>query len=730
MRALKGSRTVYGPQFTIPVPTVVNTGTFARTHISQPGSRIFYVDPVSGTNTTDNATTIAKAMFWNGTNLIDASGSTTGAGSVLYGTDPLNPSGPINTVRTLACCLPRSDGSDVGSTSGTIGPVTPAGKTRSGFPDWFLVKRVTTLDIDADRTTWATASGGSQPVAGLNIAAGVDATHRSILSCYGDPLSQFRPKFINATATIGDFFSLFNVGHNFSLVTGLWVDGGPRGVSTARAMGYLSSNASDLDVNFEDCWFYRTAAEVAIGNGGTVESPYAGGNGWKGGIRFEGCIFTDAWGAGKLQGMYLAGAAGSRFKMKNNIFIRCGHNVDPTIQSPFNPDGTGWLYGGFAGGNRNAYISGECDTANSSVDFNIFLCGASGFQNRCGAPMHGNFLYEGYANVGAASGYPPGTTSTGDIVDNWLQRLAPPADGSGGVPANVPGWGWQFGGGFYGGNFQRNVFSQAQWATGDYSGGMYGFSLASIIDDPDVPLHRATTNNNISANIFDAVYGAHFGGDPQNAVYETDGATSAEFQWQGPITGWGNPSIVGTVLTCTPIPGYTGAPSYQWMKDAVNIGGATSSTYTMVLGDLTATNYGIRCKVTGITYAAGNTPGLSGNVFTNNVITAVDITSNSRRVTTFAPTGVTGSATTDTAYSSNRLYTALATAKSTEGWTDETRTLKSYLQSIGQTISTADGVQEFYNLVIAQQRGTNSVALWDGRKILNHLRAGRGMSAL
>ena len=89
------------------------------------------------------------------------------------------------------------------------------------------------------------------------------------------------------------------------------------------------------------------------------------------------------------------------------------------------------------------------------------------------------------------------------------------------------------------------------------------------------------------------------------------------------------------------------------------------------------------------------------------------------------PTGVTAPSATDTVYTANTLYATIAAAKSGQGWLDETRTLKTYLVSLGKVVTTTDGAQEYYNLVTAMQRGNIDTNLWSGKKLCNPIRAGR-----
>ncbi len=382
-----------------------------------------------------------------------------------------------------------------------------------------------------------------------------------------------------------------------------------------------------------------------------------------------------------------------------------------------------------ASANRNGYISGAKNISKSETTDCVMLIGSSGWQERSGTNMIGNFFYEGYLGVGATQGVAaPSTAVTGIYTDNVLQRFAPLPITNGVNPC--PGWGFLFGGGLYGSEVTRNIFSQAQFSSRDGSGSSYGLALSAYYGDTDEPYHRALTNLNIHDNIFDVVFDGPTSGAAPSAIYENVASDRTEpyGQFAFPITGtW----TAGQVLTCVPDPGYTGTPSYQWNYNNTPISGETSATHTALSGELTgATGFrGLRCYVTGVNYTGVNV-GIVGNTITNNVFSNQLTTGNSTRKAFGIPTGNTAPNSTNTVYATNRHYATLATAKAAEGWTDETRTLKSYLQSLGYTVTTYDGAQEFYDAVTAMGRDNMNYNVWSGKAINNHIRAGRGLSAL
>lgn len=736
--AFFGSGGQFGPQFTVPVPTSLTgwvSGVAPDLTTAQAGSRLIYIGP-SGTEVTNTATARAKLYFWNGTNIVDASGFTSPGGTgTLYGTDPFNPTLPAaGYYKRWSSVAPRNDASDIGSLTGIIGAngsggTGPAGFTRAGKPDWYMFQRGQTFDLNADITAWNAASGGSQILHCLMTQTGKSASERCVGGTWG-ALTTARPAFKNVPAAAGAFFATNIAGWNFVLITGWKFDGSDRSVCAPQSMDLLVSTTAERDVNFEDCWWDRCAAQIAVGSGSTVETQFGGvPSSWHGGIRFEGCIISNTWVAGVgCSGIYHGGAHyDSRITMKSCVFLRNGHEQDPTTKATYSPDGTVWAYGGNALKNHNFYLSGGTDSGNSFVKDNVSIVGASGAQWRSGGYFEGNFMYEGYFSLGFGSGYPPSTAVAGSCLNNVLQRFAPLTDGAGGVPINVPGWGYQVGGGAYGIEVAYNIYSQAQHGTIDSSGIGYGIGLSWFIDDADTPTNRATTNMNIHHNILDGDFT-----DIPSIFQEIDGANNTELGWPGVMTGWGTAPDTGTVLTCTPLTGYTGTPSYQWMKDTVDIAGQTSATYTMVAGDKAAVSNGIRCRVTGISYAAGTSPALKTNTIANNISCISGGATNLKRLALGTYSGVTNASVTDTTYTTNTTYGSLALAKAGQSWLDETRTLKKWLQSKGVSVSSTDGASEYDAAVTAMWRGSSTFdrQYFSGKAINNYIRAGRNMSLL
>jgi hypothetical protein len=73
--------------WTLPVPTPAQgTNYTQRRSLTETGSRLHYISVDHGNDDT------GEIYFWNGTNIMDASGSTLGSDGQPYGTDPMNPS--------------------------------------------------------------------------------------------------------------------------------------------------------------------------------------------------------------------------------------------------------------------------------------------------------------------------------------------------------------------------------------------------------------------------------------------------------------------------------------------------------------------------------------------------------------------------------------------------------------------------------------------------------------
>jgi hypothetical protein len=137
-----------------PVPTTLDTTGYCLTDLQQPGSRIYYIS-ISGDNST------AEIYFWDGTQIVDYTGSSIGIGGVAYGTDPMNPTGPIRPFARWSYVVPRRPGwgsIEIGEPwDGTSYKAPGADRcaTRYEYPDWWLFKRGDTFDLFDDYLSFA-----------------------------------------------------------------------------------------------------------------------------------------------------------------------------------------------------------------------------------------------------------------------------------------------------------------------------------------------------------------------------------------------------------------------------------------------------------------------------------------------------------------------------------------------------------------------------------------------
>lgn len=171
----------------IPTPVAANTSTYALDHGLQPGSRIYYIDPLGGA-----APAAGKYYLWNGSAIIDNTGSLTGAGGVPYGADPLNPTGPVVAYAHFEACGPtrfsvapgvRAGDHAVGSS--IYDPVTFARPPDS--PDWWLFKRGTTYNTKNSLASYKTAVPSCTVTAhaSLGLCGGKAVGAEQVLGSYG-----------------------------------------------------------------------------------------------------------------------------------------------------------------------------------------------------------------------------------------------------------------------------------------------------------------------------------------------------------------------------------------------------------------------------------------------------------------------------------------------------------------------------------------------------------------
>lgn len=316
MRILKGTRgfqiqDVGSAGWTIPVPSVVNTGTFPRRDRQQPGTRIYYIDDTGGLDpiatgwVAPSSTVLGDVYFWDGTNIIDSDGSTTGAGAVAYGTDPLNPTGPIKPFKSWAYVAPREGASkDIGDiTTNNLG-VYDRDLFRSTFPDWWLFKRGVEKDLYDDLRNQFDATGRTATAipAGIVVraACGRNSTELAVIGAYG-PLSAGRASlrhpqgnsFFGMNGTSPNYHDVFYFG---ILVNGMARDRALRPVdyngkflnhdTSIAGANFLNLDTKFTNVRFEDIHWWGSGPSIQWLTAMTTPTP---------GFTMHRCIITDSW---------------------------------------------------------------------------------------------------------------------------------------------------------------------------------------------------------------------------------------------------------------------------------------------------------------------------------------------------------------------------------------------------------------------------------------------------
>lgn len=496
--------------WTRPVPTTFDTSVYSLTDLEQPGSRICYISN-NGNDTS------GEIYFWDGSQIVDSSGSPFGEGGLAYGTDPLNPAGPVKPFQRWPYVAPRRNGSeDIGTPwDGTSykAPGELRSSTRYGYPDWWLFKRGETYNLYQQYLSFAQEtdpalteiSGGS-----LTMSGGKSETERQIIGAYGD-LSEPRPRFINPPHSI--FIRRWaDPDPKHMAWLSLHLDG--RGEMRGGGLGFLYQSSEAVDILIEDCLFDAVTG-ITIQNS-SVDAT------------FRRCVVIDAFrdDHNRIQGMYFSGKRDTRLRIEECIFMRNGFaGGDPEI--------TGWppqddqyydIY------NRNFYLSGECNNMESGVFDTISMIGASGDQFRCGMKIERNFFYQGYVSLGAHGGYPDDEGPTGSLLDNVLLRF----DGENtNDNRGHPGWGLSLTSGAHQVEVARNIVSGAQ-----HEKNFYGLSIDALGWYCYCHVFNfATRDNHIHGNIFDT-------GSADGAVRVVDGVQDESLS----CSGWEYPGVTGNTV--------------------------------------------------------------------------------------------------------------------------------------------------------------------------------------
>jgi len=617
--------------WTIPIPVAYDTSTYDLTDHRQPGSRLFYISN-EGSDPSGNESPTGQIYFWDGIQIVDATGSSTAVDGTPYGTDPMHPTGAIKPYKRWVYVAPRRtdfgvSNSKVGAEWGGADYAAPGrGDFRAGFPDWWMFKRGNTFDLQAEYLSFAQetnpslteTSGGS-----ITIPGGSSANEIQVVGAYGD-LAHVRPRFINPNS--GTFLDAVFGPIKHAAYLSLHFDGRGTNNATANGVRFRYQPNTSINILLEDLWL------EALGGSFIEESGLE--------ITLRRVLITDAFNKVEekqhVQGLYTNGTRDARIRIEESILMRNGFkHGDPELSWPPSGDQTWDVF------DRNMYLSGECDNDICGVFDTVSMIGASGDQFRPGMRLERNFFYQGYIQMGASGGYPDSEGPTGTMLDNVLQRFKGTGTND---DRGQPGWGMLLGSGAYKVEVARNIVTSAQ-----YPASTPGFSLDNLTwYCYSHNFNYATRENNIHDNIFDS-------GSASSAIQIIDGG--------GNQAGY----------DCGPPPGVAGTTGNYIVNNILINANWTESEYLWVPDSTPIPN--------------------------------------------------------DTYFADNAMYSDILTAAASHDWNDPDRTLKSYLESIGVTVTSDDGFIEYFNEAKNQRRGYWREE-YTAKPLVSYIRAGFGMDAL
>ena len=599
-------------------PKPLDVSVFPALNAEQPGSRLFFLDPDTGDDD------LAEILFWDGTNIINESGSITNAQGELYGTDPLEPNeAAITPYRLWPYIAPRrSPTLDIGTPWDGVSINEQCGggslgSFRADYPDWYLTKRGSSTDLQATVLEFIHQTDPTvleSPFSGLSIPGSADPAYPQVFGAYGS-LALPRPRYYNYWKTAFVNKGQLPIPRNI-VYESIHFDGDGR--FGAMAFNFLYQNSDSRGFLVEDCLL-----------DGCKNSQQQGDLH----ITFRRTLIVDATDG---QGYFFSGTPDTVWRSEQCIWMRNGFPKDPKLNWP--PAGSQFYYTK----DRNMYISGECNHMQSGIFDSLSLYGASGDQYRCGMRVERNFFYQGYVSLGAKGGYPDTRGPTGAVLDNVLQNFK-------GRDTNQntgqPGWGYSFGSGAYAVDFARNILSCAQEPV--MSNTVLTINALSWYCYSHT-FHHPTRNNNVHSNILD---------NGETWPYEAIKVLEGVFDDDLVCSDWSYPGVLNNTIT----------QNILINKDA-------------------------------IPYRYATFPAAVGTVDT-------------------------------TIMNNNTMYTTRASAALAEGWPFPDRTLKSYMEDLGFTVTSADGYIEFFNEAIQQRKG-----YWrkefTGRALVNYFREGFGMPSL
>ncbi len=721
---------------------------------AQVGTRIHYIDYVSGQDGTKGSggqgsawsylgtdTTLPDFYLWDGTNILDSAGRTAPAegpsSGVPYGTDPENPSGPVKPFKTYGFCGLRGGtgqpGVQASLVTGRI--LSTASYPRANKPDWWLFKRGVTHDYGVDMLAWqlyyngATTtsmciSGGNPPVGSIQLigAWGGPTVERPLIRQAASP-------FFYRNATTGDF--------TFGRVKlkSLHFDGSDRSLRVGGAGTTITVSDGDSgngEFLMEDCW---------VDQNGQID--------YESDVPFRQfrCIVTDAFDTGgtSAQGLFFAdksarhvGTASTltgTLNVTECVYARNGYTINPNITWPPSANNSR---------TRNLYLTGDIDQSATSLSDNILLYGASSDQLRCGGAFERNFIYSGSMSLG---GHGQAGHTTNTCVDNVLlvYKLEAGITGSG-----QPMWGYNL---IWGanGSITGNILTNAAW--GGASIMSQGLFIEGKGGNPADVTDGQTAGMTISGNIFDCA-------SATTGVLTTNGGYYA-MQFS-PLPNLGANTIDGNIFIKNTGSGSLLRNSTTWAgwwqdqtanstsrytaDDSVSLTNHNSIISPAVVDTTKSQNWVMTCtsagppavfSVVGYNKSPGTTLGAQANAtegspYSNAYFSYSNL---SNQGVPFSVGNIICWVINEAGYAdptvvgTNTTYANVAAAAFGEGYPDTSRSLKTYLQSLGHVVTSADGYTEAIALLKTCRKGSWSTTL-TAKAINNYIREGWGMSAL
>lgn len=705
--------------WTTPTPKTRDTSTYALMHISQPGSRIYYVSSSAGTDS--NSTSVADVYFWDGANIIDSSGSTTGAGGVAYGTNPFNPTGPIKPFKTWCKVWWKSGGAEYTATPSTVvvGSGIPNSGGRNTFSDWVLFAVGDTWDISADLAAYGSSQ---QANSSLAMPGSADASYPQVAGYYGDIASTARPRFTKPQ-TVGfctrNYSASATTWRNVNHLS-LHFDGHTRTTSDAyhNGIGIGNHTAASTGILYEDVWLDGCALGISAPNGG-LAGPFLNGQ-----ITFRRMITTECFGASTgVGGTFTQPDVDYKWIYEDSIALRNGYAADPAITWP----GTKNIF------SRNFYSSGHMDCMNSYFRNNISCEGASGDQFRHGVQLLGNYFLTDYVLMGGNGGYDR-PDSGGRIWANILEAERDTVCQALTIDSSMKRV-----------EVSHNIFTHAGQFTScnapvylaqTHYFGAYGYKLKDTIKENEFA-HNIIYMPASSLQIEHQARKSYQG---DNWIAATGGAATVNGTTQeatGVLSNY--KGIVANEAAMLALPGLSVGDFVS--REDLGVSNTNqafifqvASLPTSVIGNWTLVAYGTAGY--GDVMRGPSSPWLAqpwhANAFRSNVWVipsafAVGYGTGIRYLDNAYAT--VSSEVADTSVTNNRPYTTISAAIAAEGWTDPYRTLKKYLQARGVTVTSTNGVTELLAIAKGMRRFTWRQDM-QAKRVVNYIRDGFGQLAL